>query len=105
MIGEHLPNLSRIRSQANTQSSLHVLKDYSLLGTWRVLAAVAAPRGYRNYPRSNVGLPAGAPEARGIIETPTGEEYQVDYGTGPVVRDTNSGKYRRTRLARPSTGG
>src|SRR2546425_755064 len=27
-----------------------------------------------------------------------GEEAQVDYGTGPMVRDPASGKYRRTRL-------
>jgi transposase len=26
------------------------------------------------------------------------EEAQVDYGTGPMVRDPQSGKYRRTRL-------
>jgi transposase len=41
---------------------------------------------------------AATPEARAIIETPAGEECQVDYGTGPMVRDTDSGKYRRTRL-------
>jgi hypothetical protein len=39
-----------------------------------------------------------APEARAIIETPPGEECQVDYGTGPMVRDPATGKYRRTRL-------
>src|SRR5207247_9552900 len=27
-----------------------------------------------------------------------GEECQVDYGPGPLVRDADSGKYRRTRL-------
>jgi hypothetical protein len=27
-----------------------------------------------------------------------GEEAQVDYGTGPMVRDPQTGKYRRTRL-------
>lgn len=32
-----------------------------------------------------------------VIETDPGEEFQVDYGTGPMVRDA-SGKYRRTRL-------
>jgi hypothetical protein len=37
-------------------------------------------------------------EARVIIETEPGEECQVDYGTGPMVRDADSGKYRRTRL-------
>lgn len=30
---------------------------------------------------------AGSPEARVIIETRPGEETQVDYGTGPMVRD------------------
>jgi len=30
---------------------------------------------------------AAAPEARAIIETKLGEEAQVDYGTGPMVRD------------------
>ena len=33
-----------------------------------------------------------------MIETAPGEECQVDYGTGPLVRDAHSGKYRRTRL-------
>ncbi len=37
------------------------------------------------------------PEARAVIVTAPGEEGQVDYGTGPMVRDA-SGKYRRTRL-------
>ena len=41
---------------------------------------------------------AVSPEARVIIETRPGEECQVDYGTGPMVRDPESGKYRRTRL-------
>jgi hypothetical protein len=33
-----------------------------------------------------------------VIQTAPGEEAQVDYGTGPMVRDRNTGKYRRTRL-------
>ena len=41
---------------------------------------------------------APGPEPVGIIETAPGEECQVDYGTGPMVRDPESGKYRRTRL-------
>lgn len=41
---------------------------------------------------------AHSPQAVGIILTAPGEEAQVDYGTGPMVRDENSGKYRRTRL-------
>ena len=39
-----------------------------------------------------------SPEACAVIETTAGEELQVDYGTGPMVRDAPSGKYRRTRL-------
>jgi transposase len=38
------------------------------------------------------------PQARAVIITAPGEEAQVDYGTGPMVRDPQSGKYRRTRL-------
>lgn len=41
---------------------------------------------------------AHSAEARVIIQTAPGEEAQVDYGTGPMVRDAHSGKYRRTRL-------
>ncbi len=39
-----------------------------------------------------------SPDACGIIETAPGEESQVDYGTGPLVRDPQTGKHRRTRL-------
>jgi transposase len=42
------------------------------------------------------GVPA--PEARVVIETEPGEEAQVDYGSGPMVRDPQCGRYRRTRL-------
>jgi hypothetical protein len=38
------------------------------------------------------------PQARAVILTAPGEEAQVDYGRGPMVRDPQSGKYRRTRL-------
>ena len=41
---------------------------------------------------------SSTPEARVVIETSAGEEAQVDYGTGPMVRDPKTGKYRRTRL-------
>jgi transposase len=38
-----------------------------------------------------------APDAHPVIVTAPGEEAQVDYGLGPMVRD-QSGRYRRTRL-------
>lgn len=39
-----------------------------------------------------------SPEARVVIQTRPGEEAQVDYGEGPMVRDPATGKYRRVRL-------
>jgi transposase len=39
-----------------------------------------------------------APEAHPIIVTAPGEEGQVDYGTGPMVRHPVTGTYRRARL-------
>jgi hypothetical protein len=38
------------------------------------------------------------PEARVVIVTAPGQEAQVDYGPGPMVRDRETRKYRRTRL-------
>jgi transposase len=44
-------------------------------------------------------LGAQAPaEARVVIVTRAGDESQVDYGDGPMVRHAPSGQYRRTRL-------
>src|SRR3954464_8121605 len=39
-----------------------------------------------------------AKSACAVIVTPPAEEAQVDYGSGPMVRDPHSGRYRRTRL-------
>jgi hypothetical protein len=33
-----------------------------------------------------------------VITTAPGQEAQVDYGEGPMVREAGRGKYRRTRL-------
>jgi transposase len=41
---------------------------------------------------------AASPEARVVITTAPGQEGQVDYGDGPMVRHPQTGKYRRTRL-------
>ena len=38
------------------------------------------------------------PAAHAVIETAPGEEAQVDYGEGPMVRNPATAKYRRTRL-------
>jgi len=39
-----------------------------------------------------------SPEALAVITTEPGQEAQVDYGTGPTIRDPATGKYRRSRL-------
>jgi transposase len=55
---------------------------------------------YSSVKRYVQGLRGNAPvEARVVITTAPGEEAQVDYGgDGPMVRDSATGKYRRTRL-------
>jgi transposase len=54
---------------------------------------------YASVRRFIASLRTGTPaEARVVITTAPGEEAQVDYGEGPMVRDAASGKYRRTRL-------
>jgi transposase len=54
---------------------------------------------YASVRRFVVALSGTTPvEARVIITTAPGEEGQVDYGEGPMVRDAASGKHRRTRL-------
>jgi transposase len=55
------------------------------------------PARYASVRRFVVALRGSAPaDARVVITTAPGEEGQVDYGEGPMVRDR--GKYRRTRL-------
>jgi transposase len=57
------------------------------------------PASYQSVQRFVGKLRGGpAPEARAVIETAPGEEAQVDYGSGPMVRDPSNGKYHRTRL-------
>ena len=50
----------------------------------------------RRFVRTLRVVPTGEP--CGIITTAPGEEAQVDYGEGPMVRHPETGKYTRTRL-------
>ena len=50
----------------------------------------------KRFVRKLLGSPSK--EACAVIQTAPGEEAQVDYGTGPMVRDPQSRKYRRMRL-------
>jgi transposase len=59
-------------------------------------AFTGAYQSVKRYVRKLRGAPS--PEPRAVILTAPGEEAQVDYGDGPMVRDPLSGKYRRVRL-------
>jgi transposase len=80
--------------------ALELERDRNAMGIWQDLVDrhgfAGGYQSVRRFVRNLHG--AATPEARAIIETKLGEEAQVDYGTGPMVRDPDSGKYRRTRL-------
>ncbi len=59
-------------------------------------AFTGAYESVKRYVRKLRGAPSKEP--CGVIVTAPGEEAQVDYGDGPMVRDPVSGKYRRVRL-------
>jgi hypothetical protein len=92
-----------------TPSACEPFRDFIELGLgrgrnamaiWQDLVADTGFRGgYGTVKRFVRKLRGNQPlEARAVIITAPGEEAQVDYGTGPMVRDPQSGKYRRTRL-------
>jgi transposase len=78
---------------------LGLSRGRNAMAIWQELvddhAYVGAYTSVQRYVRKARG--AQTPEARAVIVTAPGEEAQVDYGTGPMVRDA-TGKYRRTRL-------
>ena len=75
-------------------------KGRNAMGIWQDLVDGHGFGGRYNSVKRFVAKLRGhaSPEARVVIETAPGEEAQVDYGTGPMVRDPATGKYRRTRL-------
>ncbi len=79
---------------------LGLARGRNAVAIWQDLVSEAGfTSGYQSV-RRFVGKLRGAPipQAHPVIVTAPGEEAQVDYGTGPMVRDPQSGKYRRTRL-------
>ena len=80
--------------------ALELERGRNAMGIWQDLVdSHGFAGGYQSVRRFVRNLRGAAtPEARAIIATSAGEECQVDYGTGPMVRDPVSGKYRRTRL-------
>ncbi len=79
---------------------LGLLRGRNAMAIWHDLVDTCSfTGGYQSVRRFIRKLhPNAAPEACAVIETAPGEEAQVDYGSGPMVRDPESGKYRRTRL-------
>jgi transposase len=75
-------------------------RDRNAMAIWQDLVSDHGfPHGYQSVKRFIHKLRGSdSPQAVGIIQTAAGEEAQVDYGSGPMVRDPQSGKYRRTRL-------
>jgi transposase len=71
------------------------------MAIWQDLVADCGfPGSYQTVKRFVRKLRGNQPlQARAVIITAPGEEAQVDYGSkGPMVRDAQTGKYRRTRL-------
>jgi transposase len=75
-------------------------RGQNAVSIWQDLVSDHGFSGAYNAVKRFVGKLRGSrqPEASGIIVTGPGEELQVDYGDGPMVRDPQTGKYRRTRL-------
>src|SRR3954453_17753992 len=79
---------------------LGLSRGRNAMAIWQDLVDTCAfAAGYQSVRRFVRKLEAdSSPEARVVIDTAPGEEAHVDYGEGPMVRDLQSGKYRRTRL-------
>jgi transposase len=79
---------------------LGLSRDRNAMAIWQDLVSDYGFRGgYQSVRRFAYKLRgAQVPPARAVILTAPGEEGQVDYGSGPMVREAKSGKYRRTRL-------
>jgi hypothetical protein len=79
---------------------LGLSQDRNAMAIWQDLVSdYGFQGGYQSVRRFAYKLHgAQLPQARAVILTAPGEEGQVDYGSGPMVREPKSGKYRRTRL-------
>ena len=79
---------------------LGLSRDRNAMAIWQDLVSdYGFQGGYQSVRRFAYKLRgAQVPQARAVILTAPGEEGQVDYGSGPMVREPQSSKYRRTRL-------
>src|SRR5687768_1183088 len=102
-------SLSKPQSAAQTLSNCEPYREFiqeslgrgrNAMAIWQDLVTdYGFPHSYQSVKRFvNKLCPPELKPARAVIITEPGEEAQVDYGTGPMVRDPQSGRYRRTRL-------
>jgi transposase len=79
---------------------LGLSRERNAMAIWQDLVSESGfSGGYQTVKRFVRKLRGNQPaQPRAVILTEPGEEAQVDYGTGPMVRDPQTGKYRRTRL-------
>src|SRR5438876_7840047 len=79
---------------------LGLSRDRNAMAIWQDLVSDYGFRsGYQSVRRFAYQLRGTqVPQARAVILTAPGEEGQVDYGSGPMVREAPSSQYRRTRL-------
>src|SRR5579862_7295457 len=102
----HGPPIARLAATASACQPFRELITEALsrgrnaVGIWQDLVDDHSfVAGYSSVKRFVGKLRGGSgAEARVVITTAPGEEAQVDYGEGPMVRDPGTGKYRRTRL-------
>ena len=105
--------VERLRTQTSQSRSVHqfvrtfreaielgLSQGRNAIGIWQDLVSESGFNGgYQTVKRFVRKLRGNQPpQPRAVIFTAPGEESQVDYGTGPMVRDPQTGKYRRTRL-------
>ena len=102
---ESIPYSNNKRSVSNCEPYREVIelglnRGRNAMAIWQDLVTEHGfERGYQSVKRFVHKLrPAEVLQAHPVIVTAPGEEGQVDYGTGPMVRDQPGGKYRRTRL-------
>ena len=96
---DHSPSSSACEPYRDTIGT-GLSRGRNAMAIWQDLVGTCGfTAGYQSVQRFVRKLhPSQSPEARVVIETAAGEECQVDYGEGPMVRDPATGKYRRTRL-------
>jgi hypothetical protein len=79
---------------------LGLSRDRNAMAIWQDLVSdYGFQSGYQSVRRFAYKLRGTqVPQARAVILTAPGEEGQVDYGSGPMVREAPGSQYRRTRL-------